>query len=43
MEKNLAEIVPQWNMSRKECIGVGTGLDGFCRRVENVAMSLTNA
>lgn len=36
------EIVPEWNETSKECLG-GTGLDGFRLRVDNVAMSLTNA
>lgn len=40
-EQLAEETIPKWNFSLNECIGAE--LDGFSRRVGNVAMSLTNA
>ncbi|CAO2648636.1 Nn.00g079030.m01.CDS01 [Neocucurbitaria sp. VM-36] len=35
-------MVPRYNYTNGQCTDTGFGLDGFRRRVDNVAMSLTN-
>lgn len=38
-----ADVIPRWNFTSQQCTVTGGGLDDFRRKIDNVAMSLTNA